>query len=71
MLHITQSHCNPDFTFVGVSNRYMHTKDLKKFNYNILRNTRSKVKSEDFENITVLNILVYKVTGKGILLVSQ
>jgi hypothetical protein len=45
-----------------LNNSYMHTIYLKKkLKYCILRNTRSKVKFEDLENIekiTVLNILV-------------
>jgi hypothetical protein len=39
---------------------------FKRLKYHILRNTQSKVQFEDLGYITVLNILVKKVTGKGI-----
>jgi hypothetical protein len=41
-----------------LNNSYMHTIFKKKLKYSFLRYTRSKVKLEDLENITVLNILV-------------
>jgi hypothetical protein len=54
MPHKTQSHCSPNLTFADVLNSScMHTIFFsKKLKYRILRNTRSKVKFEDLENIT-------------------
>jgi hypothetical protein len=60
MLHKTQSLCSPNVILAYVLNdSYMHTTYFsKKIKYRILRYTRSKVKFEDPENTTVLNILV-------------
>jgi hypothetical protein len=67
MLHRTQSHCSPNLIFADVlNNSYMHTIYLKKIK--IPHFEKLKVKFEDLGYITLLNILVKLVTGKGILL---
>jgi hypothetical protein len=70
MLQKTQSHCSPNLIFSDVlNNSYMHTiyffKTIKTLH---LRNIWLNVKFEDLDNITVLNIFMQQVIGKGILL---